>query len=207
MTFKAIVDAVLAGRFKESQRADAKNWVNFRLAWIYDLEQWTFTQGAADVAVTAGSKTVSGLPADFASAIGLFRADGAELAPLDWHDYEQRYRSADAGAPEAFTVFGAGATTPTVLVGPPSNETSSVYRLLYEKRATLLVADGDVPGIPEEHHFGLVHGGRSEGMKLQNDPTWQSVEQDFLATIDTMRRKWLNPMRGMHRQTPAYRPR
>lgn len=206
MTFKEITDAVLAGRFKESQRTDAKRWVNSRLAWLWDLEQWTFTEGAADVAVTDGSKAVSGLPADFASAIGLFRADGAELAPLERHDYEQRYRAAAAGAPEAFTVFGAGAAAPTVLVGPPSNETSASYRLLYEKRATLLVADGDVPGIPEEHHFGLVHGARADGMKLQNDPTWQSVEQNFMATIDTMRRKWLNPMRGMHRQVPAYRP-
>lgn len=205
MTFRQVVDAVLADRFKESQRADAKQWVNFRLGWFFDMEDWTFTYGTDDVTVTSGSQTVSSLPDDFHAALSLLASDGTPLRGISDHaEFYERYynnESPESGTPEAYTVIGG-----TILVGPTSDETETDYKLVYKKACTLLSADGDIPAIPTELHFALVHGGAAEGLKLQNDPTWQSFEQDFQAAIQVARRKYLNDLPGAVEQFPAYRP-
>ncbi len=196
MTFKEIQDAVLSDRFDESQRGDAKHWVNHRYAWIWALEEWNFQYGTDDVTVTSGSQAVTGVTSDLAAVLTLQRSDGTPLVPLSPADfYGHYYGSTQTGSPEAFTVVNGA-----VMVGPTSNETATTYRLVYEKEPTLLVADNDVPAIPAGFHFALVHGGAAEGLKLQNDPTFQAFEQDFQASITAMRRKYLSNVRGTHEQ-------
>ena len=75
MNFVALQNAVIAHGFDESDRSDAKNWINFRLGWIWDLDDWSFVQGTASVTVTSGSQTVTSMPTDFSLALGLNRAD------------------------------------------------------------------------------------------------------------------------------------
>lgn len=205
MTFVEIQNAVKANGFAESDRASIKTWINFRLGWIWDLDDWTFVQGSAAVTVTTGSQTVSNLPSDFATALGLWNARGCPLEPVpEYRDFASRYLGTSnigSGVPEAYTVLGS-----SILVGPTSNETSSGYLLGYEKAPTMLVSDTDVPGIPSQYHLALVHGAKAEGFKLSNVPLADAFDADFQAAITAMRRKYLRSMRGTATQVPAYRP-
>lgn len=202
MTFKEVVEAVLADRFNENRRADAKGWVNFRQAWVWSLEEWTFRQATDDVTVTSGSQLVSGVAADFLTALALFSSDGTPLFPvLDHREFYAEYFNnvtPVTDTPEAFTVLGG-----SILVGPTSNVSAADYKLIYERGPTELVDDGAISTIPEAFHMMLVHGGASEGLKLQNDPTWESYEQDFTAAIEVMRQDYLLPIRGAPQQFGA----
>lgn len=204
MTFREIVDAVLSDRFSESQRADAKVWVQHRYWWLWTLEPWTFKQGTDLVTITAGSQTVTGLATDVLSAHALIGPDGPLAMIPDPRVFYAEYlpTSTEVGQPEAFTMVGS-----TVIVGPiPDTSSTDQYTLVYEKEFTPLAEDSDVPALPPGSHFALVHGGCAEGLKLQNDPTWQSFEQDFQATLTVLRQGYLSSMKGAATQFGAYRP-
>lgn len=201
LTFKEIQDAVKSDRFREAQRGDIKKWINFRYWWLWHLEEWTFRYATDDVTVTAGSDTVTGVAADFLVAHSLQRYDGTPLQYMGPAAFQRAYydtTNTQSGTPEAYTVIDG-----TILVGPKSNETSTAYRLLYEREYTDLVNDNDVPALPNGAHFGLVHGGAAEGLKLQNDPTWQAFEQDFNSVITILRRGYLKDQRDRTGSYPA----
>jgi hypothetical protein len=205
VTFKEIQDATISKAFSEADRADVKRWINFRLAWIFDAADWTFTKASVPVTVTANSQVVTQLPADFAVVMGMWNAEGVPLTPVDdYDDFASAYigtSNTTTGKPAAFTVLGS-----QIFVGPTSSETSANYRLSYEQSATLLVNDSDVPNIPAGYHMALVHGAKAEGFKLSNVPLAGSFEEDFQAAITVMSRKYLGNNRTGHPQVPAYRP-
>lgn len=201
LTFKDIQDAVKSDRFDEEQRGDIKKWINFRYWWLWHLEEWTFRYATGLVTVTAGSNVVTGLPSDFLVALSLQRADGAPLQYMGPASFQRGFydtTTVQTGKPEAYTVIGG-----TIYVGPTSNETSSAYKLVYEREFTELVGDNDVPALPSGAHFGLVHGGAAEGLKLQNDPTWQAFETDFNSVITILRRGYLVDQRDRSGSYPA----
>lgn len=205
MTFKEIVDQVLLESFDESDRMYAKGWVNARLGYIWDMDEWSFTKGHATVAVTANSGTVTGLPADFGIATSLQRYDGSHLRGYEeWGEFADLYlgsANAQTGIPAAFTVQGG-----VITVGPVSNETNAAYILGYEKAPTVLVNDSDIPAIPQQYHLALVHGGKAEGLTLRSVLLADPFEHMFDQAIQRMARKYLTEVRGAVHQTPAYRP-
>lgn len=205
MTFVEIVNAVLADAFSESRRADAKTWVNFRLSWLWDVGDWAFAEGRADVTVTAGSQTVTGMPDDFQVARALYRADGEPLCEISSFDeFASRYIGAAntaTGLPEAYTVLGS-----TIYVGPTSTETSASYLLVYQKAPTLLVEDADVPAIPAGYHMALVHGAKAEGFRLTNVPLAAQFDADFQAAITAMQQRYRTSSKPTVQQSPAWRP-
>ena len=203
-TFLELQDAVILNLLDESDRAAVKTYINHRYGWILALEEWSFLNDTASVTVTAGSQTVSNLPSDFGIPIGLWDSDGNPLQAMsDWRRFQDLYNAnlGDTGTPEAYTVIGS-----TLLVGPVPDTTATDYLLAYELEGAAMVADGDTPIIPSLFHVALIHGGRAEAMKMQHNPTWQAVEQDFLASIDAMRRRYLVGVRSTGEQVPAYRP-
>lgn len=204
MTFVEIVNAVLADAFAEARRTDAKRWVNFRLAWIWDVGDWTFADGTDAVTVTAGSQVVTGVASDIAVVYGMWRSDGTPLLPIEkYADFANAYvgtGNATTGLPEAYTVLGT-----SIFVGPTSSETNSNYLLAYQKAPTLLVNDSDTPGIPAGYHIALVHGGKAEGFKLTNVPLAAAFDADFQAAITAMQHKYLDANRPRVTQAPAYR--
>lgn len=217
MNFVQIQNAVLSDRFRESQRADAINWINHRYAWIWALEDWSFKATITNVTVTANSSVVTGLPADLGTVRMLLTSDGTQLeylTPERFYEYYYDNTTTLPGTAESFTVVNGAIT-----IGPTSNVTKTDYRLLYDREparyvgggpgvgtltAGLLSADTDVPAMPEGFHFALVHGGAAEGLKLQNDPTWQAFEQDFQASIVAMRERYLTDQRWEHAQFGSY---
>jgi hypothetical protein len=204
MTYKQIVDAVLADGFAEAKRASAQLWVQARHAWLWDLEEWTFKEASATVTFTAGSMVAASVPSDFRTAIGLYDAQGAPLQPYeDRAEFYDRYNAnlgLGSGRPEAFTVVAG-----QLIVGPAGDGTTGL--LLYEKSKPALSADGDPTGLPEGYDLALVHGGKAEGFKLSNVPLWQGFDDDFTAFANAMRRNYLTGLRASTmKQLGAYRP-
>lgn len=196
MTFADLYNEVINLRFSgadSTRTTQTQRWVNHALARIWNADEWIFKYGTASVAVTSGSSTVSSIPADFGMAIGLWRADGYPVLYRPIRDFEDLYLSltSDTGAPQHFMVVDQAIT-----VGPISNETSSTYTLAYEKRLTNLSADSDTPALPAQHHYLIVTGALSEGLRLMNDFTWEFQEQAFLQGIQDMRKEWLVDQRG-----------
>lgn len=203
LTFKEIVDAVLADGFAEAKRSSAKEWVRFRHAWLWRLEQWTFRYGTATVTFTASSQTAGSLPTDFHAAIGLYTSTGSPVTPIkdpaEFFDLYNTNLSTTTGTPEAFTVFGS-----SILVGPSGDGSTGL--LLYEKKQPTLTADSDSTGLPDGFDLALVHGGKAEGFKLANVPLWQGFDEDFTAAANALRRDFLTNLRAGGQQLGAYHP-
>lgn len=149
LAFVDIQDAVLT-RFSEDDRASAKEWINFVYGQIWGLEEWTFKSATALVTVTAGSQVVTDLPADIGIPHLLQNSQGTPLAFIDWREFQLRYYGWQ-GPQLAYewTVQNEGIGA-QVFVGPPSNETSSAYQLLYERErgyypSTALTAAATLP--------------------------------------------------------------
>ena len=192
MTFSDICSEVQSLRFNSQQSASIQHWVNDRYAALWNADEWIFKYAKANVTATTGSNLISDLPSDFGIAVGLWRADGLPLRWVPPRDFENLYQgSTDTAAPQFFTVIDQ-----SIIVGPTSNETSSTYLLLYEKRMTPMVADTDVPAIPSQHHYLLVVGALYLGLMLMNDFTFQFVEGQWNQGIAEMRQEWLADQRG-----------
>lgn len=205
MTFVQIQNAVLADAFAEGKRADVKNWIIARHAWLWDLEEWAFRFTSAPVVFTANSQVVNlGAIADFRAVEGLYDAQGNQLrAYKDFRAFLDRYnvnQNLGSGRPEAYTVLGS-----QLLVGP--NGDGSAGLLVYEKAKPMLVNDGDPTGLPDGYDLALVHGGKAEGFKLANIPLWQGFDDDFTAFANAMRRNYLTAVRQAGAaQFGAFRP-
>lgn len=195
MTFKQLQDEMItvpSARFKETQRASVKRWLNFAYAKLWNQSDWTFRLGTANVAVTAGSTAISNLPADFGIGMALYRADGSPINFLQARKYLSTYQGlASTGLPEDWTIIGANA-----FVGPISSETSAAYTLLYEKALTELVNDNDLPAIPSEYHYALIYGATTLGLVNENDFTWQFATAQWQEAIASMQQNYLDNQRG-----------
>lgn len=192
MTFSDICAEVQGVRFSSKQSTSIQRWVNDRYAALWNADEWIFKYGKTNVTAATGSSLITDLPDDFGIAVGVWRADGMPLVWMPPKAFENLYQgAADTGAPEFFTIIDQA-----IIVGPTSNETSSSYLLLYEKRMTPLVADSDVPAIPAQHHYLLVVGALALGLAIYNDFTFQFMDGRWQQGIAEMRQEWLADQRG-----------
>jgi hypothetical protein len=203
MTYVQIQNAVLADGFDETKRSDAKQWIQFRHAWLWDLEEWAFRFGTQTVTFTANSQTVGSMPTNFRAAVALYDANGTPIHGVrDLREFYNRYNanlSNGTGTPEAYTVVDSA-----LIVGPAGDGSSGL--LIYEKSKPTLSADSDTTGLPDGYDLALVHGAKAEGFKLTNVPLWQGFDEDFTAATNALRRDYLSQVREQGQQFGAYRP-
>jgi hypothetical protein len=203
MTYVDIQNAVLKNAFSEGRRSEVKQWIQFRHAWLWDLEQWTFKFATSAVVFAASSQIVGAVPADFRTALALYDANGNPISGIrDMRTFFDSYNANlqnGIGIPEAFTVVGS-----QIMVGPAGDGSAGL--LVYEKSKPALVNDGDLTGLPDGYDVALVHGAKAEGFKLSNIPLWQGFDDDFTAAANALRRNYLIAMRGQAGQLGAFRP-
>lgn len=203
MTYKEIIDAVLADGFAEAKRDQAQLWVQGRHAWLWDLEEWKFKFASDTVTFTSGSQTLGSMPTDFRAVDALYDAQGSELR--GYEDHREFYKvynanlSNGSGPPEAYTVLDTA-----IIFGPAGDGSSGL--MLYEKQKPELTDDTDLTGLPDGYDLALVHGGKAEGFKLMNVPLWQGFDEDFTAFANAMRRNYLRVVQSGGQQFGAFRP-
>lgn len=175
--------AVPAARFKETQRESVKKWINYRYATLWSAEDWTFRRSITPLTITAGVIT---MPTDFAAPLGLWDNNGTRLRWIPTRDFYTAHLPAlTTGSPSCFTVVD------DQIILDPTPSGNLTFQLHYEQKMTPLVNDTDVPGIPLEHHYLLVHGATATGSVGMNDFTYQFAEQMWTNGLDVMRRDYL----------------
>lgn len=193
MNFLELQDSVLE-RFESSFREDAKRWLNLFYGTVWGLERWTFREAEAYVTVTSGSSAVTDLPLDVGPIDDFLDIYGEPLVALPRRQWNRNYRymvlNGQTGWPEAYTVVNGA-----ISVGPPSNTTSSSFRLEYWKRLTQLVDDDDEAQTPDEFDWLLVAGAMQIGQGHTQDPTAVFQDEAIARGIESLRRDFLSDIR------------
>ncbi len=202
MTYREIQDAVIDSAFDEADRASVKTWIQARHAWLWDSEEWVFKRATDTVTFTNNSQTVASVPSDFSTALALYDHNGTALKPyLDMTEFLDRYNAnlSNSGSPEAYTVIDS-----TIYVGPTGDGTNGI--LLYERLKPALSADADGTELPEGYDLALVFGAKASGFKVRAIPfLFAEMDDEFVASVNAMRRNYLVQIRGSDMRYGAYR--
>lgn len=197
MEFSEIQDAVIGTRFNEGQRDSAIQWINWRYQWVNGMEEWPWMAPVNGTFAIGGNQMIIG--ANVIRILSVYDNDNdIELQYLDPNEYRRTYLNSDEGTtPETYTITipdGASLNVydEVIKLGPPSSATNSLD-IVFRKRPPDLAANNDVPVWPSAYHFNLALGAIATGLKIENDPTWEALETEFLAGVDAMRTEALPP--------------
>lgn len=200
MTFSQIQDEVLSDRFDASKRPSVKNWINYRYGRLWGMMPWTFKYQISPLTIPQGSSTVAR-----GSSIGRIEAiydytnstSYSATGPLRPEDF-YAMASLNSGTPFNWTVVGDN-----IIFDRPASGTRTLT-VVNEQKWTQLVNDSDTPLIPTEFHLLLAFGAASHGLKLENDPSWESHEADWQQGIEDMKANYLTPVVTFEDVYPAW---
>lgn len=200
MTYDEIVKEVVQIRFKASQRASVKRWVNSRYQTIWAYADWPWKrQGPVDLTIIAGNANPAP-PTGFLRPVMILDDLGGELDWLEPDEFDRFNRylvtNGTRGRPSAFK------WTDNVITLAPTPNTSYRLALVYDRKPTVLAggttpapaplsADSDVPIWDEQYHYILVLGAIATGLRLENDPTYPQLEEEYEATLMSMQDYYL----------------
>jgi len=185
MTFLELQNEVLSDRFGSDKRPNAKNWLNYRYGRLWGMEPWTFKLAVSDIAVNLNASTYT--LASGVRVIGLWDSTNTNFdvtSPIRPEDFYE-LASETSGTPYNWTVVGNN-----IIFDRPMGQ-NRTFKLLSEVVFTPLSADGDIPAIPSEFHLVLASGAASHGLRLENDPSWESFEDDWQRGIADMKANYL----------------
>lgn len=187
MTFLESVNDILTDRFSESMRTRAKRAYNTRYGRIWAQEPWSFKLGFADYSVSAGATSAA---LGTLQRVHAFKDISTSPTFLDMRAERPEdflnHASGTSTVPYGFTIINN-----TIYFDSPLSS-ARTFRAMGELKFIPLVADGDVPLLPDEFHQTPVHGAISDLLRLENDPSWSAAEQDYTAGIQDMRRSYLS---------------
>lgn len=211
MTFLELVSAMTTepgARFKPTQATSVKRWLNARAAELWGMEDWTFRKVYESLSVTAGDDTPT-MPATFGIALGLWDANGDPVTYIPPNAFFNRHLgNTSGGNPSSYTVVNKQ----IVLDPKPSgNQTWTLYhdRAYCHNIDTGVYTPGDMdedtdlPALPTETHYLLIHGAISLGSVAMNDFTYQFAEQAWQTGVESMKRNFLVDQRGEVQQWGA----
>ncbi len=195
MTFADIFNEVISARFKTSQTPSIKRWINLREAQIWASAEWPWKLvGPTALAVAIGVDTPT-VPSDIDRPSAIYDDQGSRMRYLTQTDFDDFYRAytinSSRGRSDAFK-WNNGVLT----LGPVPDATYS-YTMAYLRRICHydntdaltdgpMVDDDDYPVYDVEWHEILTIGAIATGLKVENDPTWNSLEQEFGVMLTQM---------------------
>jgi hypothetical protein len=196
LSYKQVQDILVGERFGSGMREEIKRWINLRYAQIWGDSEWPFKRvwrESWNIQVAPPT-----MPPAYWKTTRLVSSDGTVLGFLDPDRFDSTYPvGSDGGTPAHYTVLNS-----QIYLGPSTSTASLVHS--YERRPChfnssdvltpgLMNADDDYPVWPVDWHYALVVGATATGLKMQNDPTWDSLEQEFGSVILSMREDLLPP--------------
>lgn len=190
---------VLTDRFAESKRADAKIWINHRGGRLWAQEPWVFklttlTLSVASGASTASMGTLQRLISLRDSSVSPDYTGVDALRPEDFYAYASR----TSNVPSGYTVIGT-----TIYFDTPLSS-ARTFQVVGELKWVDLSGDSEESLFPDEFDFTIVHGARSEGLREENDPTWQGAEEDYRAGVDDLKKSYLVSVRNYQAAYPGW---
>lgn len=200
MTFDEIQDECIALRFKESQRTSIKRWINLRYHFLWALADWPWKRvGPADLTITASDATPA-LPSGFDRPLFIYDNLGQRVLWMEPDEFDELYLygelNSTRGRPQAFKWVNSTITLGEI---PDANYT---YKIVYERGMTYLASGSaetvgamtsasDTPIWDEQFHYVLVFGAIASGLRLENDPTYQQMEEEFSTMTQAMKDHYL----------------
>lgn len=196
--FKDMQDNVLANRFREGDRNQAKRWINVEYGYVWNENDLSFkhvspfdTDGVLTVEAGVQDPT---MPAAFAELESpLLDENGNEIVALEPDVFARLYRGVtDLGSPIHYTVIRR-----QIYLGP-APEADATYTLGYRRLLCHLNGAGAVVAGPmsdnddqpmwheEGHDEVLVAGARARGKRRAQDPTWQADDAERDALMDVL---------------------
>lgn len=191
-TFAEMQNELTTLRFGEQRRANAARWLQHRYRQLFGVRDWPFRQVVREpVTISADGSFTTDSP--FRRIVALELGTGEALAYMTPADLRASYplNGAQAPPPLNYTAIDG-----VVRVAPAPGGDLSAY-CSYQRAVCCYAENGtvrpgalanatDYPLWPEEHHYLLVLGGMATGLKNVNDPSWQSIEQEFQIGVDSM---------------------
>jgi hypothetical protein len=198
MNFKELQDEVIASRFREAQRPRVKRWVNWRYQWVNSVANWPWMEPIVETVAFTDPLT---LDSDVVRVLHVHDVDNdVELRYVNLTDWRRLYADSDTGTqPSTYTLDASTGGATRLLLGPPSSVTGSL-QVIFHARPPALEDDLDEPQWPENWHFLITLGAISTGLKIENDPTWEALETEFLAALQMMKDEILPPLQPEPRQ-------
>lgn len=197
MTFKEMVDELTNQRFSENKREQCERWVNYRMAMVWAMADWPFKKADREsMTVTNGEIT---LPPTFRRMTYLESASGYPIpyvTPQQMRFLYEQTNSETSSEPSVYTVSdGAGHVRPKGASSVFGSYERKMCHLLDGDTLTVgpMDSDFDEPVWDAEHHYLLVLGAMSTGLKIENDPTWDALELEFAGALQSMREEYLPP--------------
>lgn len=203
-------DAVLDQRFGSSRRDTAKRIINAQIAKIWAMDDWAFkrpppfsaavpvdSDGIFAVTITDATEQAQYIE----EILGVYDENGTQIMFLPADEFEQKYEAADAGEPEAFTVYGTDANL-RVRLGPRPAE-AKTWTMSCQLGAPTLSEDTDDLtdyGWPAIHHEVVVVRARIHMLRDENDGTWRELEPEAKQLHDAMKDRLLVDSSGETRE-------
>lgn len=205
MSFDEIVNEIIQIRFKSGQRASARRWVNLRYQSIWAYADWPWKrQGPVGLIVVQGNANPQ-LPPGFQRPVLVFDEAGNELEWMEPDEFDRIHRygqvNQSKGRPASFKWVDN-----TIALGPTPDSNYN-FGLVYDRKPTYMangatptsgpmVNGTDVPIWDEQYHYILVTGGIATGLRLENDPTYPQMEDDFSGQLNSMQDYYLPTAAG-----------
>lgn len=190
LTLSDMRGELIQQRFGAGLQTSIDRWLNARYASVWSDQEWPFKRIHREQWDITGA--MPQMPVAWAATTRLETSDGIELQFLLPDDFDDWYPvGAPIGSkPESYTVIGG-----QLIIGPTAGAQTLFHS--YEIRVVhynasdvkvpgVLLLDTDYPFWPEEYHYMLVVGATATGLKLQNDPTWDALEQEFTVHLEAM---------------------
>jgi hypothetical protein len=200
MTFGEIQAEVIRTRFKEGQRESVKLWINTRYQGIWGFADWPWKrQGPVDIAVTTGSANPT-LPTGFLRPVMVFDDIGNELEWMEPDEFDREHRYLQLNDVTARS--GSFKWVDDVITLGPTPNADATYSLVYDRKLTYLsggstpmtgfmVNANDVPIFDAAYHYALVVGALATGLRVENDPTYPQMEDEYSGLLSSMRDHYL----------------
>lgn len=195
MTFADIYGDAIEARFNTGQTTQIKRWINFREAQIHAAAEWPWKiVGPTSLTVTSGDSTPT-MPSNIERPMAVYNEFGDRLAYATQADFDGLFlpgvASSTSGRP---TVFKWNNGVMTLGDIPNANYT---FTMTYERKLSHYAVGGaltvgpmsattDYPLFDAEWHQILVTGALATGLKIENDPTWEPLEQEFAHMLAQM---------------------
>lgn len=195
-------NSVLAARFNEGLRDEAKLWLNQRLGVLWAAADWPFKKLTESCSVGGDGVVVP--PSMVRRVLAVWNSDNDKLEWLEPQVFRSYYDGTETGTlPVAWTIDGEDMKIAPIGAGTVSvRHERRLYHLDENGDPVVgpLTLDEDSCPYDEEFHYYLVQGAIATGLKRENDPTWQALEDDFNAGIFVMREELLPPNSPENRQ-------
>lgn len=200
MTYDEIVQEVIDFRFREGLRSNVKRWVNHREAMLWTAAEWPFRHAPlTQLSINLGDATPQ-LASDYDRPDLIFDDQGQELLWLTANDFDRNFRygfiQGDTGRPAVYK------WADRVLTLAPTPDTYYSYTHSYMRKLCHFNAGGDIvvgpmssgtdyPMYDSQWHYILVLGALATGLKVENDPTYPGIEDEFNVMLQSMREAYL----------------